>query len=148
MPLLWSHLKTGGILFLNQTPHRWFPVEHHTTGLPLVNYLPDGLTAVCARTFSKRMEGDETWETLLRKGIRGATHGGVLAELNRDGRKALSLQPKRFGANDHIELWYRYSNTLQPTALRKLAMWGMEALKKATGMTLTPYISLAIRKIA
>ncbi len=27
LPLLWSHLKEGGILFLNQTLYRWFPME-------------------------------------------------------------------------------------------------------------------------
>jgi len=71
-----------------------------------------------------------------------------MADLNRNGRKALSLDPKRFGAKDHVELWYHYSNTLQPTVLRKLAMWGLKALKGASGMTLVPYVSLAARKIA
>jgi hypothetical protein len=41
MAELWRQLRLGGILFLNQTPHRYYPLEHHTTGLPLLNYLPE-----------------------------------------------------------------------------------------------------------
>lgn len=48
LPLLWSHMKPGAILFLNQTPHRYSPIELHTTHLPLINYLPDG--AACCTT--------------------------------------------------------------------------------------------------
>ena len=34
---VWSALRDGGYLFLNQTPHRFTPYETHTTQLPLVN---------------------------------------------------------------------------------------------------------------
>ena len=53
LPLLWNRLKPGGCLFVDETPYRYFPIEHHTTGLPLINYLPDrapiGLCATSAR---------------------------------------------------------------------------------------------------
>ena len=51
---VWSALKRDGILFLNQTPHRWFPVEAHTSGLPLINYLPKSLALMAMRKFCKR----------------------------------------------------------------------------------------------
>ena len=38
MPQLWAHVKPGGVLLMNQTPHRFFPFESHTTGVPLINY--------------------------------------------------------------------------------------------------------------
>ena len=53
MPLLWNALKPGGILFISGTPHRWFPIEHHTTGLPGLNYLPDSLTHALGSRFGK-----------------------------------------------------------------------------------------------
>ena len=53
MPLLWNALKPGGILFISGTPHRWFPIEHHTTGLPGLNYLPDILTHALGSRFGK-----------------------------------------------------------------------------------------------
>jgi predicted O-methyltransferase YrrM len=28
MPLLWSHPRPGGTMFVNQTPYRWQPFEH------------------------------------------------------------------------------------------------------------------------
>ena len=35
MPLIWSKLKPGRTLFINQTPYRYFPYEHHTTAFGL-----------------------------------------------------------------------------------------------------------------
>ncbi|MCD4700084.1 MAG: class I SAM-dependent methyltransferase, partial [Phycisphaerae bacterium] len=40
LPRLWAILRPGGILFIDETPHRYFPLEIHTTMLPLINYLP------------------------------------------------------------------------------------------------------------
>ena len=36
MPLLWDSLNVGGVIFINQTPHRWFPIEQNdlTSGEP------------------------------------------------------------------------------------------------------------------
>jgi SAM-dependent methyltransferase len=104
LPLLWTHLRSGGVIFLGQTPYRWFPIEMHTTGLALINYLPDRLTLACARRFSKQVSPDASWPGLLRKGIRGGTTREIMGILNRDGRKAELLKPSRFGVKDHIDL--------------------------------------------
>jgi SAM-dependent methyltransferase len=148
MPLLWARLKVGGTLFLNQTPHRWFPIEHHTTRLPLINYLPDGLAGACARAFSDRVPPGTDWQTLLRKGIRGATHASVMRTVNADGRRGRSLRPSQRGLRDHFDLWYEYSNHLGPSVLRRVARLGFKALHAATGAILVPYITMAIRKEA
>src|SRR5262249_32482386 len=100
LPRIWSRLKPGGVLFINQTPHRYSPVEMHSTGLPLINYLPDGLAYRITKRFSKRIKGDEDWPALLRGGIRGATIGEILRALGDD---AALLEPR---AGDHIDLWY------------------------------------------
>src|SRR5436309_1759361 len=48
LPLIWSVIRPGGFLFINQTPHRYFPYESHTTSLPFINYLPDILALAYA----------------------------------------------------------------------------------------------------
>jgi len=63
IPKVWSVIKPNGYLFLNMTPHRWFPIEHHTTGLPLINYLPDKIAYSVTKNFSKRLDPTESWQT-------------------------------------------------------------------------------------
>ncbi|MEM6337757.1 MAG: class I SAM-dependent methyltransferase, partial [Bacteroidota bacterium] len=109
LPLVWSHLKPGGVLFLDQTPHRYFPVEVHTTGLPLLNYLPDSLTRLAATRFSDRLKPGDTWPDLLRKGIRGSTPSEVRRRL---GRSAYLLRPIR---GDRIDLWHRVAEARGPS---------------------------------
>jgi SAM-dependent methyltransferase len=147
LPLLWSHLKQSGVIFLNQTPYRWFPIELHTTGLPLINYLPDILTLYCSRKFSKRISVDASWPQLLRQGIRGATPREILTILERDGRKAELLNPSQLGVTDHINLWYQHSSAIRKPLTKKLMKWGIRAIKAVTGMDVIPYLSLAIRKV-
>jgi 2-polyprenyl-3-methyl-5-hydroxy-6-metoxy-1,4-benzoquinol methylase len=147
LPLLWSHLKQGGVLFLDQTPYRWFPIELHTTGLPLINYLPDRLTLYCCRCFSKRVSLDASWPELLRRGIRGGTTREIMTTLNREGRKAELINPSRLGVKDHIDLWFQLSSTTRKLLTKKLMMWGFRMVKAMTGVTMIPTLSLAIRKV-
>lgn len=146
LPLLWSHLKPGGILFLDQTPYRWFPVEMHTTGLPLLNFLPDWLTLLCAHHFSKRIRSDESWPELLRKGIRGGTVREIMGILNQRGRRAELLEPSRLGVRDRIGLWYRLSSSARKPLIKKFMMWSFRAIKALTGVTPVPMLSLAVKK--
>ena len=147
LALLWSHLKQGGVMLLDQTPYRWFPVEMHTTGLPLINYLPDRLTLYCSRRFSERVSLDASWPELLRKGIRGGTTQEIMTILNREGRKAELLNPSRLGVKDHIDLWYQLSSTKRKPLTKKLMMWAFRAVKAVTGVTMIPTLSLAVRKL-
>jgi SAM-dependent methyltransferase len=147
LPLIWSHLKPGGILFLDQTPYRWFPIETHTTDLPLINYLPDQLALAFARRCSKRVRPDESWAALLRGGIRGATTREIMGILNRHPRQAMLLEPSRFGLKDRIDLWYSLSSTTRNPLAKKVMMWGFRAVRATTGVTMIPTLSLAIQKI-
>jgi len=104
---IWDHLKPGGILFLNGIPHRYLPVEFHTTsGLPLINYLPDKPAYFYARYFSRRNLKNKSWEGLLRKGIRGSTVSEILNILKISPLKPILLNPCRMGAKDRTDLWY------------------------------------------
>lgn len=147
LALLWSHLKQGGVMFLDQTPFRWFPIEMHTTGLPLINYLPDRLTLYCSRRFSERVSPNASWPELLRRGIRGGTTREIMTILNREGRNAELLNPSRVGVKDHIDLWYQLSSTTRKSRTKKLKMWGFRAVKAVTGVTMIPTLSLAIRQV-
>jgi len=148
LSLLWSHLTQGGVMFLDQTPYRWFPIEMHTTGLPLINYLPDRLTLYCARRFSERVSLDASWPELLRKGIRGGTTREIIALLDREGREAEVINPSQLGVKDHIDLWYQLSSTTRKPLTKKLMMWGFRVVKAVTGVTVIPTLSLAIRKVS
>ena len=148
MPQLWRCLKVEGMLFVNQTPHRWFPLEHHTTGLPLINYLPAALAGPMARRLSSRMRPSDTWPTLLRKGIRGGTHGMVMGAIKPRPGTATLMMPVRFGLRDQFDLWYEFSNSLQPSVMRRYAKWVFRSLHRVFGFTLVPYIAMAIRKTA
>jgi 2-polyprenyl-3-methyl-5-hydroxy-6-metoxy-1,4-benzoquinol methylase len=147
LPLLWSHLKPGGIIFLGQTPYRWSPIETHTTGLPLINYLPDRLAHYCARRFSKRVRSDETWSELLRRGIRGGATREITTILERAGGKPELINPSRMGIRDHIDLWYHLSSATRKPRTKKFLMYVFRVIKAVTGVTMIPTLSLAIRKV-
>ena len=86
---LWSLLRPGGVLLVNQTPYRWHPLEYHTTSLPFVNYLPAFAAKRVAR-LSPRIKNSPTWSELQREGIRGGTEREVLSYLP----GGLSLKPR------------------------------------------------------
>jgi 2-polyprenyl-3-methyl-5-hydroxy-6-metoxy-1,4-benzoquinol methylase len=144
LPLVWRHLRPGGVLFLNQTPYRWSPVETHTTqGMPLINYLPDSTTLWAARKFCKRIAPDESWESLLRRGIRGATVPEIIGILG--GPEFARLLRPLPEIGDRVDLWYK---TLSPRhAWLKRCLWASLKLAKwVSGRQITPTLSLAIRK--
>lgn len=139
---LWEHLNEGGYLFINQTPNILFPFELHTTMLPLINYVPDSIALKMARRFSKRIRADETWEQLLRKGIRGATEREILSHL----KNAEMLEPCHNGVCDRIDLYYLNTNSERLKTLKSAARIFIKAIKKTTGIVLVPDLSLAFRK--
>jgi 2-polyprenyl-3-methyl-5-hydroxy-6-metoxy-1,4-benzoquinol methylase len=148
LPLIWSVLKPGGILFLDQTPYRWWPVEDHTTKLPFINYLPDSLTRWAALRFCKALSPGDSWDELLRKGIRGGTPSEILNILNRTGHGAESLAPRRNSVRDHIELWYQTSAPVGKVRAKKIMKRALQAIKPITGGDLLPDVTLAIQKSA
>jgi SAM-dependent methyltransferase len=145
---IWSILRPGGRFFLNQTPHRFTPVETHTTGLPMINYLPDRLTLSAARRFSKRVQPDETWATLLRRGIRGGSeHEVIRLIVHACGGRPILLAPRASaGIQDQIDLWYKASASARLATL-KWCMWVfMKGVKAVTGAQVLPEVALAIQK--
>ncbi|HLA95561.1 MAG TPA: methyltransferase [Pyrinomonadaceae bacterium] len=145
LPSLWDLILPNGILFLNQTPNRLFPFELHTTMLPLINYLPDGLTHAVTRKFSKRIDPEDSWESLLRQGIRGATVREIISNLPNNAKL---LEPSQKGLSDRIDLWFLNTNPNQKRTLKLVARSVMKGLKAVTGISVVSDLSLAIRKIS
>lgn len=143
LPKLWEKVCNGGFLFINQTPNILFPFELHTTMLPLINYVPDRIALRMARKFSKRIKPDETWEELLRKGIRGATEGEILQLLS----NAEMLEPCNNGLKDRIDLYYLNTNSERLKTIKSIAKIFIKAIKTVSGITLVPDLSIAFRKI-
>jgi SAM-dependent methyltransferase len=144
LPLIWRQLRPGGVLFLNQTPYRYSPIEVHTTsGMPLINYLPDRMTLEIVRRFSRRYAGEVSWERLLRDGIRGGTVPEVLGILAQNGHPVL-LAP-RGEVGDRIDLWYQGLSARHRWL--KLTIWAsLKLVKAVTGKVMAPSLALAVRK--
>ena len=139
----WALLNPGGILFINQTPLRYFPLELHTTGLPLINYLPDRLTLWAAKKFSRRVSETDTWESLLRAGIRGATIREIRGHL---GTNAVLLPPTMSGMRDRIDLWFAMTNMDNLATVKRAARVVLKSINALTGVAIVPELSLAFRK--
>jgi len=116
MPLLWSAMKEGAAIFINRTPYRYFPIEHHSTGLWFINYAPDSLAHFIARKFarhdpvqySRAIQKSPIWEDHLRGGIRGATEWEIIRNLNwGSSSKAHILQPRAECARDRADYWFQ-----------------------------------------
>jgi 2-polyprenyl-3-methyl-5-hydroxy-6-metoxy-1,4-benzoquinol methylase len=146
MPRIWALVSNGGYLFLDQTPHRFFPIELHTTMLPLINYLPRPLALGFARGFSRRVGRNEGWEALLRKGIRGGTVREILRLLSKEEGRPISLEPRRLGLRDRVDLWYFMTDRNKMPMEKSLIRLLMKALKSVTGVSLVPCLSLVLKK--
>jgi len=147
LPQLWASLRPGGVLFVDLTPHRYYPLEYHTTGLPLLNYLSDRLALTAARRFSPRVERGASWETLLRRGVRGATTGEIVSILEGGATTPpIVLRPSRLGAKDTVDIWYSASTTRRPHPAKAVMRLAFKAISRLTRTEFSPEVSLAVQK--
>lgn len=148
LPQLWRLLTSGGILFVNATPHRWFPVEFHTTGLPGLNYVPAPLACRLAVRHSKRSirpgrTATETWQGLLRGGVRGSTEREIVSILRSAGATPVRLRPR---GRSHADIWYEGSMRRHPSRAKSLARLAYAGLGRLSGQPFMPSLMLALRK--
>jgi 2-polyprenyl-3-methyl-5-hydroxy-6-metoxy-1,4-benzoquinol methylase len=152
---IWSHLNPGGILFINQTPYRWFPFEGHTTQMLFINYLPRRLAHAAARRFSRRVNRNESWDELLRRGIRGSTPCQIINILKKTDTAYTPklLRPSRLGFRDRIDIWYAgYAVSIarkypKVRAVQRILRITAKGIYLFTGIVFLPTLALAIRKI-
>jgi 2-polyprenyl-3-methyl-5-hydroxy-6-metoxy-1,4-benzoquinol methylase len=133
---LWSRLNAGGVLFVNQLPYRWSPVEAHTTWLPLLNYLPDRLAHRATRYARRGIRDDAAWDEWLRRGVRGGTLRGIVRTL--PGAEA--LRPRQGWAG----LWYDLGDQTRKVAVKKALRGAYRVLDRVAPME--PTLTLAIRR--
>lgn len=144
---IWRNLTKGGILFINQTPNRAFPLEVHTTGgLPFINYLPDRCAFFCSRHFSRRGLKNRDWDTLLKMGIRGGSIREIMKILSKEEEKPVLLTPERSGMKDRIDLWRAEYSGLRLKWIKNIFIFAIRIFKAMTGVILLPHLSLAVKK--
>jgi len=145
MPLLWSHMRPGAVMFVNQTPHRWHPYEHHSTHLWGINYLPDALAWRLANRYGTGTQG-RTWPDMLRGGIRGGTERSMRMALTGGNLQAAEvLQPTQNGLRDRADHWLSCTSSRQRT-LKRLIATLFRLSDRLFGTVLTLNVSVAIRK--
>jgi len=147
MPLIWSSLKPGGTLFINQTPYRYFPVETHSTGLWFINYLPDRLSLLYARKCAGRDSGinrSQNWAVHLRGGVRGGTEAEVLRNLNLAGTgRPVVLQPLR---QNRAAYWLSCTNPRRYRLIKKFIAAIFRLTDRLWGTIPSTNLDVVIRK--
>ncbi len=143
LPELWRRLANNGRLVLTETPWRWFPIETHTTSLPLVNYLPDRLALAVARR-SGQYGPDLSWTLALRHGIRGATIAEIIACIGAPAGTIERATSDQRDARDQLELWWWGES--RHTRQKSLAYWGLSWLRRLTGLVMSPWVNVVFRK--
>jgi 2-polyprenyl-3-methyl-5-hydroxy-6-metoxy-1,4-benzoquinol methylase len=80
----WRVLRPGGMLFISETPNLLWPFDRHTTGLPLIPWLPSSLARRYALALGRLTgKGDlDAW------GRRGMTYWGIVRPLKKAARGA------------------------------------------------------------
>jgi len=148
MPLLWSHIKNGGCVFVNQTPHRYFPYEHHSTELWFINYLPDWLTHRIVRRWGRDKAARAwTWEEHLRGGIRGATEREICCRLTSGDLAAARIrQPTQNGLIDRAACWLSATGP-RHRALKRVLAEGFRVCDRLFGTIPSINIDVVIEKI-
>jgi SAM-dependent methyltransferase len=138
---LMGALKPGGTLLLNQTPHRYFPIEAHTTGLPLINYLPDR----AAQWLVERRRGTtESWPALLRAGIRGTTVSEVMRHV-RAADPGAELLGTIGVSSSWPGIWYVAKRQRTRGGLSRALLGGLAAVTGTLRLPFSPYVNMAVR---
>lgn len=147
IPLIWSSMNYGGVFFINQTPYRYFPFEHHSTGLWFINYLPDSVSLFIARRFSKinpETNSSTDWTDHLRGGIRGGTEAEVLKNLRLSGSgRPTVIQPRLL---DRATYWLSHTNPDRHRPLKKSVAAVFRLTDRFLGTIPSMNLEVAIRK--
>lgn len=144
MPDLWRRLRKGGYLVLTETPWRWFPIETHTTSLPLVNYLPDRL-ALAAVRHCGRYPKTMTWNEALRAGLRGGTYDEIISCIGMQNAEFERVQPQASDARDMLEVWWQ--GEVRKTQVKALTYQTLRLFHRATGLLVSPWVNFVLRKL-
>lgn len=135
-------LKPGGSLILNQTPHAGFPVDAHTTGIPLLNYLPQ---SIAQRLANRKSGHPDSWATLLRAGIRGGTVHEIMGHVLVNDPAAQLRKPIRI-AHCWSGIWYAAKQQRSASALKRTIICVIGAVVDRLRLPVSPYINIAVTR--
>jgi len=136
-----------GHVAILDTPNRWFPLETHSVGLPLIQWLPPRMAFAYARTCRPRKFGRETYEgfTMDGTGWRNATLGDCLPSSGWAGLEDLT-EEAGYG-------WQFFRDTTRSRTRRALLPCFAVGVTLAGAAGLAPsrclpYLNLLFRKTA
>jgi SAM-dependent methyltransferase len=140
-------LAPGGHIAILDTPNRWFPLETHSVGLPLVQWLPPALAWRYARLGRPRTYGAVSFEEFVADGTgwRNATLADCLPS---GGRAGLVDVTEESGYG-----WRFFRDTARSRARRAawpvftVAARALQVLGRPPSLAL-PYLNLVFRKLA
>jgi 2-polyprenyl-3-methyl-5-hydroxy-6-metoxy-1,4-benzoquinol methylase len=138
-------LAPGGHLAILDTPNRWFPLETHSVGLPLVQWLPPGLAWRYARLARRAKFGAVPYEDFVADGTgwRNATYRECLPSRGRTGIEDVT---ERAGYG-----WRFFRDTARSRTRRSLlpafaiAVTALRAAGRPPSLCL-PYLNLLFRQ--
>lgn len=116
---VWRLLRPGGLLYISETPNALWPVDRHTTGLPLVPWLPSPLAYRLAVLAGKHRAGSD----IEVRGRRGMTFWEIVRPLHRQGLAYEVLNITRAG--NHV-LPAGLSHSERATAKRRVGVFLLE----------------------
>lgn len=70
----WRCLKPGGLMVFTETPNRAFPYDGHTTGLPILPWLPIVLAYPLARLLSRHVPRGLSKDSYIAQGLVGGSY--------------------------------------------------------------------------
>ena len=142
MHRLLAALKPGGTMIINQTPHRGFPIDAHTTNIPLINYLP---RPIAHRLANAKSGQKDSWSQLLRIGIRGATVHEIMRHVSDIDPLAQLRKPIRV-ARSWAGIWYVAKRARVGSKLTRFALGSVGAVVGRLRLPLTPYLNIAVTR--
>jgi len=144
-------LKVGGCLFICNSPNRWWPVDSHTTHLPLVPYMPLRL----ARRYAillRRAKPEATVDDLLDGGIRGTSYHQIARWIGR-GRFENVRLPGEVDRIFEASMKFKFDTPKRRLAKRlvrpviSLLDTLILAPLNLPTCVITPYLSICLRKL-
>lgn len=140
-------LKAGGWIGIFDTPNRWFPLESHSVGLPLIQWLPPRAALAYGKVFRPgRLRGVTLAEfTAPGTGWRNASLSDCLPTSGRVGLQDLT---------EEIGYGYRFFRDTARTWKRKLTLPAFAfvcRVARRLGVSpslVLPYFNLVFRKVA
>ncbi|HXJ80539.1 MAG TPA: class I SAM-dependent methyltransferase [Candidatus Methylomirabilis sp.] len=139
-------LAQGGHIAILDTPNRWFPLETHSVGLPLVQWLPPRAAFAYARTCRPGKFGRETYEGFTADGT-GWRNASLQECLPSSGWEHLLDVTERAGYG-----WRFFRDTASSRTRRALLpafrvlCAGLRGLGRSPSLCL-PYLNLLFRRV-